>query len=353
MIGIICFNSLRYAQYLYKYSLYFDQNNISYEVLFWNREGEKNELPYNWLNYNEEINSFVPFYKKIFKFIKYVLFLRKKIKERKYNKIIVLTTQTAVPLFTLLLSKYSKKYIYDYRDITYERFLLYRFIVNKIIDNSYFTAISSSGFKQVLKNKSKLIIAHNTRDFEPIKDNPKEKKSPRIRVVYWGMVRQLSFNFTICDLFGRDERFELIYHGAGYHKELFEYCISNGYSNISITGAYNLKEIDSFINHTDIILNAYENDHVQKMATTVKFYDSLRFKIPMIVTSNSHMAKIVTEFNLGFSINWSDVKCLNNLYNSFKSFNWDSYIKNLSVISNEIIRDDKNFYEKLNDFCAD
>lgn len=81
-------------------------------------------------------------------------------------------------------------------------------IIKKIIDSSYFTAISSLGFKEVLGDNEKLIMSHNCSEglvFCPVKKESGEK----IRIVYWGMVRQADFNRRLIDLFGNDSRFEV------------------------------------------------------------------------------------------------------------------------------------------------
>jgi len=351
MIGIVCFNSLRYAQYLFKYTIIFDRLKIPYEVLFWNREGENNDIPSNWIAFNETVNTFIPFYKKIFKFVKFNFFLRKEIKKRKYDRLIILTTPTAISLFTLLLTKFSKRYIYDYRDITYENNPLYKFLVKKLISKASFTTISSEGFKRVIGASKNYVTAHNTRDFNQVSNNTKRCINRPIKVAYWGMVRQPGFNCRICDLFERDSRFLLVYHGAGYHQELINYCKQKNYSRISFTGAYSLNELDVFAQNTDIILNAYENDEIQKLAVTVKFYDSIKYKIPMIVTAGSYMSDIVDEHDLGFSIDWGDDNCLDKLYQLIEKFNWESYFQNVVKYASKIYEDDFLFEQKILKFC--
>lgn len=347
MIGIISFNSLRYYQFLYKYTMIFEKNNIDYEVIFWNREGEKIEKDDNWIHYDYQMNTFQPFYKKLFGFLKYTMYIRKMIKIKKYEKLIVLTTQTAIPLIDILLKKYKNKYIFDYRDITYENFTLYKKNVEKLINNSYFTAISSDGYKDYFGNLDKFILSHNCRDFSLLSIDNNSIKGKFIRVVYWGMVRQLETNYKICDYFGNNNRFELIYHGSGYHTQLKEYCDKNKYENIKITGKYELKDIEEFAKNTDLLLNIYANDKVQKNAMTVKFYDSIQYGIPMIVNKGSYMAKIVEENYLGIVIDLDDKEFLDNLYIKFKKFDMDKYMNNREKIFKKIIKDDEKFEREL------
>ncbi len=81
-----------------------------------------------------------------------LLSFRKVLDEGAYHKAILFTTQAALPMY-LFSSKVRKqiRYIYDYLDLTYEKNPVLKKIIKKIIDSSYFTAISSLGFKEVLE----------------------------------------------------------------------------------------------------------------------------------------------------------------------------------------------------------
>lgn len=351
MIGIICFNSLRYAQFVYKYTDILDKNGITYDVVYWNREGDSVGRGNNWISYAKQINTFQSFYKKIFSFLGFTKFMYKTIEYKKYDKLIVLTSQTAIPLFPLLTTKYKNRYIYDYRDITYENIGFYKYMVNRLIDSSCFTSISSRGFiesKYLNAHDNKFIISHNSRDLTPVQ--VKKTNSDRIRVVYWGQVRQLDFNKKICDYFGNDDRFYLIYHGAGFHEKLQQYVKQKHYKNIMFTGAYTLSDIETFVVNTDFLLNMYENDKQQQPAMTVKFYDALKYGIPMIVSQGSYMSNIVLEHDIGYVVDFDDCDTLNNIYNWYTNIKGD-LTKRMSEIINEIKKDDELFREELIKFC--
>lgn len=352
MIGIISFLSPRYAQFIYKYTEVLEKNKIKYEVIYWNRENVDYGFNSNWIGYEKEINTFQPFYKKILGFIQYTKFMYKKIKERKYDKLIVLTSQTAIPLFPLLIGKYKNKYIYDYRDVTYENIFIYKKIVKMLIDSSFLTAISSEGFKKVLnlKDDKKIILSHNTREFD--KKEIEKTYSDKIRIVYWGMIRQLEFNYKICDLFSNISEIELIYHGAGYDEELKKYCVLNNYKNIKFTGAYMLDEIRNFVENSDFVLNSYENDKQQQPAMTVKYYDSLMYGIPMIVNKNSFMSKKVESKKLGISVDWKNTNEVDEVIEEIKKFDYKEYQKCRTTEIENIKKDDKFFYDKLLHFCV-
>ena len=83
---------------------------------------------------------------------------------------------------------------------------------------------------------------------------------------------------------------------------------------------------------------------------TVKFYDSIRYSIPMIVNSKSYMGKIVEERGLGITVDLEKECDLEILYKKISDFDYKKYTKANEIIYNEILNDDKKFRELLLDF---
>ena len=67
MIGIIGFANLRIMQYLKKYTDILDAENIEYEVVYWNRDGEKETVDFKGtiVPFEYVMNTHQPFCKKI------------------------------------------------------------------------------------------------------------------------------------------------------------------------------------------------------------------------------------------------------------------------------------------------
>lgn len=309
-IALIGFHNLYLMQFLYKYIDILDENNIEYDVIYWDRDmdssikvrtfnGCKIAFQYKMSNYQAK-------HKKILGFVKCLRFMLKTIRKNQYDKMILLTTQTALPLYMLSETVRKTQFIFDYRDITYERNSLCKKIIKKMIEKSEFTAISSQGFKSVLGDSSKFVVSHNTSN---LKSEWKKKQSAsNIRLVYWGMIRQLEFNKKICDAFGNASGFELVYHGEGEDSDLKEYCKRNGYSNVKFTGRYTVDKIPVFASETDILMNMYENDKQQRLAVTVKLYDGIRFGLPMLVSKNSYMEEIMKDNTHVFAMDIDSIK---------------------------------------------
>lgn len=349
-VCIVAFHNLHLMQFLYKYTSILDSENIEYDILYWDRDVDdkipKRKCLGNTIAFRYKMNTYQPKYKKIMGFIHCVLFFRRKILEGNYDKLIFLTTQAIFPLY--LLSKKifkNKKYIYDYRDITYEKIPICKNIIKKMINNSEFTAISSYGFKEVLGESDKFLISHNTigLDYTTLDKKPSDK----LRIVYWGIVRQLEFNKKLCDTLGSNNDTELTYHGEGVTDLLKDYCNEKGYNQIKFTGRYTVDEIESFAENTDILVNLYNNNKIQKLATTVKLYDGIRYGLPMLVTKDSYMDTLMKDNPYVLAIDLETVK-VEDIVSWYLKLDKDKYpySRELEIIK----KDDEVFKERLLDF---
>ena len=355
-IGIIGFCNLNIMQYLYKYTNILDFEGVNYDVIYWNRLGieEKSNFNGNVIPYNHAMNTYQSFYKKIGMFFKYTVFMRKIIRENSYDKLIVLTTQTAIALFGLLCGRYKKKYIFDYRDITKEKkFNLYKKAVNHLIHDSFCTMMSSEGFiKEIgIQDKSRIQIAHNTRLAELSKYKVNLNMGiRRLNVVFWGIIRQLEHNKRVCDLFGNDERFRLVFHGTGVYEELKEYCNQKKYYNILFTGIYYQEDIPFFVKETDILHCIYANDDEQKPAMPVKAYDAIKYRIPILISRGSQ-AEIFFENAPGaFGVDIEKEGVVDEIYNWYRSLNAKDVEETYKVLEERVFNDDIDFEKKLKSF---
>lgn len=348
-IAIIGLHDLYRMQYLYKYTQILDEYKIDYDVIYWNRKPnikikakEFNGKKYEYRFYLDNSTAKI---KKIIPYIKCLCFTWKILNSNNYKKYILLTTQTAVPLFLMLLLCLSKKkYIYDYRDITFENYKLWKFVVRWIIDNSYFTSISSLGFKSILGDSPKYIMSHNINTKIYQIQSKGVRNNNKIVLSYWGGIRQINYIKRLCKFFANDTRLIIHFYGEGPVGELEDYCKENYIDNIFFFGRYTTDEIENFARNTDILLNLYENDRKQELALTVKLYDAIKYNLPMLVTSNSYMDKIFKDNCAVMSIDVEKNNCneIVNWYRNLKS--------NISYyeIEREIIKNDENiFKEKL------
>lgn len=358
MIAIIGFNDLNIMQYLNKYTNILDAEDICYDVIWWNRSGINNNVTFkgNSISFNFKMNTYQPFYMKIRGFLKYAAFARNVIKQKKYNKLIVLTTQTAIPLYDLLTKQYTGRFIYDYRDLTKEKkSKFYTLMIRNLFQKSRYTMISSKGFLPEIgiTDNETILMAHNTQKIcQKSNYQAKKNSSEPLRIVYWGMVRQIKHNKLLCDCFGNDKRFELTYHGDGFYKELRAYCQKKGYQNITFTGKYTLADIPKFINNTDILNCIYENDLNTKPTLAVKFYDAIHYRLPILVSSGSYLSEFSRQCSGVKNIN---IKCreMDTVYSWYKQLDIYKLEKDYENIENKIYQDDIIFSQKFIEFIKE
>ena len=360
MIGIIGFNDLHLLQFLNKYTNILDKNGITdYEVIFWNRSAVdyKKSFEGQAIAYDVPLDTYLPFHKKIFAFMGYKRFLNKTIKSRKYDKLIILTSQSAIPLYKQLNGKYRNRFVYDYRDITKEtESKIYHRMVLNLINASYCTMMSSLGFLEELgiPLDNHIILAHNTQKICSHSDYfPSISYDSPIRITFWGMVRQPEFNCMFCDAFGNDARFSITYHGEGFYKHIQEYCKGKGYKNISFTGRYTMDQIPSFAENTDIIHCVYEykNDVRMKTALQVKLYDAIKYRKPLLLNKGSYVSEYVNNETIALSLDVEGEKNIaDEVYNWFCGLHSDALDKSFEKKKKKVYQDDMIFENKLYEF---
>lgn len=286
--------------YSKKYIEILEKNSIEYDMIYWNRSGisesDKHMIPFDY-----PLNTYSSRISKIKGYIKYRQFVLKYLNSEEYDKVVFLTTQAMVFFFPVALTKYCHKYIFDYRDETYESNKFYKFIVQMCIRNSYKVTISSPGFIKIFDTSysDKFVLCHNKKDNT---DSIIVKKVPsdKIRITYWGQIRLPEYFIKIIDVFKNDSRFELSFHGEGSAESMIKYVDENKVTNVSFTGRFNQADIYKFASETDVLMNCYPNNSYQRQALTVKMYEGISFGIPMLLQKDSFMSKYLKENDYPF-----------------------------------------------------
>lgn len=357
-VGVIIFGDLRLCPYIRKYVETLEKEKVDYDIILWNRiQGEDNSQFFNAKIHEYKGNlSGRSRIAKIKHFIAYRRFIKRIIKQEKYDKLIVMPTMTAVLLAGLLDKKYNKNYIFDYRDVTYEKYTFYKNIVKKIVKNSYFTAISSPGFKKVIGDNENMYIAHNF-NYSDIENGIKERdfvSKNKINVCFIGMIREYDMMQRMLEIFGGDERFNLVIHGDG---DLFEEVksISQKYTNVVMTGKFIYKDKPRLLKDMDMLAYFYPTTAVNMYAIANKFYDGMIFKIPTIGNRETYSGKMIKELNVGCNINLNDSNEkirdeIFDYYNSIDSADFNSCANNYIQ---SVLTDDKAYIDKIKEFIRE
>lgn len=328
-ILIIGFAKIKYMPYLDLYLENLNTKKHEVHLVYWNRD-EKQEnlnsvqsLKLHEFKCNQEDE--VAKISKVKSFLKFKKYVKEVLKEE-FDFVIVLQTVTAVLLFDILVSKRFKgNYIFDYRDYTYEKIKPYKYLVDKLVENSRATFVSSPGFLKNLPESEKIKCVHNVLS-EDLRFSQNEKlnktHSEKIRIGFWGFLREESVNLEIIKKISQDQRFELHYYGREQKTacNLKDYVSKNQIKNVFFHGEYNPEEKYEFLKNTDIIHNIYFEDSMM-LAMSNKYYDGIIFKLPQLVAKGSFMADEVEKKGLGVVVNPYSESFTQDVYSYFEDLN--------------------------------
>ncbi|HPU40907.1 hypothetical protein ABCY62_12380 [Acetivibrio clariflavus] len=356
MIGIVFIGDLKYCPYLAKYTNILDREKQEYEVLFWNREANSSRYADNYLSFNLKSKLNKSPIRKILDFMRYARWLNRKIKERAYDKIIVLSTLSGIIIFNLLTRKYKNKYIYDIRDYSYEHNKIFYWLEKKLIFNSYFTCISSEAFREFLPKNYNYKTVHNFNPKEISREYSFVKKEygETLNLVWIGTVRYFEHQRQIIDKLKEDPRFNLIYHGSGPDLEKFKkYCESNNIKGVTFTGEYNNLEKPMLLKNADILNNSYKSNKDEKIkyAVSNKYYDGLIYKIPQLVETGTYKHKRVEAAKIGIGLDPNDKNFADKLYEYYFSIDEKQFNDSCNNNLNDILKEDEIYVQKILEFA--
>jgi hypothetical protein len=345
-IAIISLSNIYLTPYINKYK---QEVNAQMDLIYWDRHNIEETL--------DNINL-IPFKlfipensSKITKLRGYFHFRRfaiKRLKSGNYDGVILLQSIIGVLLSLFILKKYKKKYILDIRDYTYEMNKIYFTIEKKIIENSFFTAISSSGFKHFLPAYD-YVLTHNI-TFIDKKLPQKTKESEKIVISYIGLIRFLDICMKTIDIFKNDDRFILKFIGEG-SQLLTQYCEINQVDNVVLIERFKPEETIDLYNDASIIYNLYGNSTpLVRYALSNKLYYAAQLVKPIAVQSDTYMAQISKEFNFGIEFNLEHHNLPDEIFEQYHKMNFEKMNFGCKIFLTQIKEDEEKYYQKIRDF---
>ncbi len=351
---IVLGSNIHWAPYYYRYEKEFNNLKIEFDLLIWNREGisektnAKSRYEFKWKDKSDNGNPL-----KVLKFVFFCRFVKRVIKLNKYNKIIFLGTHGCAPVFLskFLKKKYSKKYWIDIRDYTYEWFKLFYGFEKISILNSHTTVISSPEYTAFLPKHNFFIMHNIDPNIEMFEQRFSHKEDPdsKIRISFIGNVRYYEQNKKLLSLLKNDNRFVVQFFGNG-SETLKDFCKKNNILNVDFYGKFNQLDTIKFYEKTDIINNVYGNDNLNlKIALSNKLYYAVFFKIPVLVSDNTYMERLIHEYGIGFSFNDDDIFA-DELYKWYNKLDKKSLNKRFNILKNKFIKEDSAAVSRLREF---
>lgn len=342
-IALICPSNLLYMPYVKNYKRVLDANKIVYDTIYWDRLHSELEGMDPLVYRDQKIGH--P--RNVIDYFKYKSFVEKKIKAKKYDKVIVFGIQLAFFL-RKLLKKYKGQFILDIRD--YNKILKY-FNIEKIIKDSSFTVLSSEGFKDWLPKDGNYIINHNTRITNKQYEDSIIKSDGLLNISYIGTLRDLEVNINLIKSLKNNPKFNLNYHGEGIiNKDIKSYLIDQQINNVRVTGGYKEDEEAELYRQSQFINVLIPNTDINSQTLLPnRLYNAVIFGKPILAINGTYLAKLVSENNLGLVINTFD-DLDKEIQNYLDSFNGISYSENRDAFLEKVINENEVFQKLLSEF---
>lgn len=345
---------MKYMPYAHFYLDNIDWKAHELHVAYWNRDEKEEDLSqFEGLHLHEFRKYMVndaPLKTKLRLFYSFRKFCIKILKQNEFDYIIVLHSIPAVVLYDWLTKRYAGRYIFDYRDSTYEpRVDFFKKMVGNIIRSSNISFTSSDGFRIYYPDdvQNKILTTHNLlEDSLNHREYPKTP-SDKIRIAFWGFIRQAEFDRVIINRISRDTRFELHFYGREQKDALAikEYVAEQKIENVFFHGEYMPNDRYEFVRNTDIIHNMFSYTNMLP-AMGNKYYDGIIFRIPQICFPGSQMSKMCETAGIGVSLDPRKEDFCDKLYSYYQSLNRSAFNQNCDTELDRVL-DEYNKGRKL------
>lgn len=338
---------------VYKEAKYIAEKGNEVEILCWDRENAFIDKPIENLGKIKVVRFFGKSkygsgIKQIFKLLHFKDECRKYLKSNKINYDYIHCHDLDGMLVGYLLHKRKEKMIFDmhefYNSGSYAKiYFLIKILINFLQDKSY--KIIHVNNKQVENmkesNKQKLIYLPNYPElskFEKVKHIADEK----LRVTYAGYVRHWVPMSNLIKAGMNIENVKISIHGSGEAlNKLIE--LSRNSENIEITGAYTHEQILDFYAESDVVYIVYNQGNLNdENALPTKFFEAIITGNPVIVSKNSLLEKKVNEYDIGFSVDGTDIEDIKQLLVKIRDNKdlIDEKRKSIEKIKNKFIWED-------------
>lgn len=350
-IALILPGSIWYAPYVRNYTRIFDVHKVEYALISWNREGDDQPegFQYNIKCDNGHGSASLSSYKG------YIDFIKKTIREQNFNRLIIFGPQLTCLLSTYLLRHFRYRYMIDYRDLSIEQKIGFKQLFSFLLKYSCANVISSPGFKRCLP-KSMYYISHNFNERtvkEVLKRSDGDSKfniETGIEVLTIGAIRDYSSNIEVTKALANKEGFTLKFvgRGQGTVERLISYCNEVNANNVSFVGSYNKSEEAGYVKSSTFMNIFYPRVITHDTALSNRFYNSLIYRKPMIVTKDTCQGDYAERYGVGLAL--TDCSNLVNNLQDFLNHDYADYVQRCNCLLREFLKDQELFEKAVFDF---
>lgn len=352
-IGLILPGNIWFSPYVTIYTKILNDNKIEYDLISWNRDGRDLKMGYQ---YDDRIDNTASRLKKLLSYIRYCSFIKKTVKRNNYDKLIVFGPQIGIFISNFLKKNYKNKYIFDYRDLSIEQNVFFKYPFIEVLKNSYVNVVSSPGFISCLPDGFDYILSHNF-NIELVRqvlcDNtsitlPKDN----ICVLTIGGIRDYSSNIEIVKSLSNKEGFVMQFVGKGYAADLIkDYVITHNIANVEFEGYYPKEKEGGYIQNASFLNIFYPRKLSHDTALSNRFYNALIYRRPMIVTKGTTQGDYIEQYQLGLSIEDGDNLEMK-IRNFLSTLNDDIFSNRCNDLLLLFMKDYNKFEGKIHDFLV-
>lgn len=346
-VALIVPNNIWVSPYLSIYTRLLDEMGVEYDTISWNREGRKESGIQ--FQYREESRNPIAV---LWAYQKYASFLKETIIRNNYEKLVVFTPQVGIFLSSFLEKWYKGRYIFDYRDLSLEQKPIFTRKFRKVLSNSFANVISSPGFKRYLPQGFEYLVSHNFNVNlvkEALAEDAKNYNGDSISILTIGALRT-DMNREVMDAVGNVSGIEMSFVGKGIAAEYLEnYAKDKGYKNVMFTGFYKKEEEPVIYRQHAFVNIVYPLIPSHISALSNRFYNSLIYKRPMIVTRETVQGDYAEQFGIGLVID--DCENLDVKLNEYiKNIDFNRYSNQCNILLEKFLKDNDKFEEMVISF---
>ena len=278
--------------------------------------------------------------------------LKRIIEDGHYTHLVIVNTILAMLLRNVLLKHFKNRYVLDIRDYKCETLPGYQFFLKEIIDNSFFTTISSDGFRKFLPQSSKIISNHNITNLKSAFKLPSlcENKA-HVNIGFFGYIRYKCENEILIRKLGGNNRFSLFYRGIYSESCRIDREQNLKYDNVTYGGPFKNADKPELYKCVDMIHSIYGNEELATSALLPnRLYDAVIFKKPLLASPHTYLAQVVETYNLGVILNPEDPNFMPILNKYVNSFNEQKFLSGSNEFLGLVNSQQKLFLDKIREF---
>ena len=328
-------------------------NNINYDLFLWDRDNNKplEQIENKYIFHHKCVFGGGKL-QKIYPMYQYQKHLRNIIKKNKYTHLVIINTLASVMISDLLLNSYKNKYIMDIRDYTYEKLIIYKMLVDRLIDYSFFSTISSKGFYRFINKNNKIMVNHNISNVLNVENLVALDSKKNNIIGFVGSIRYKKENIALINSLKDSSHYKLKYVGPFVSDcNLKDFCLANNIKNVDFMGSFNNDDKPKIYKDIDIINSIYGQGSLEvTTAIPNRYYDALIYKKPIIASKGTYLGELVENNNLGIVVDVfnDDIKKLLDKY--IVDFDSNMFMECCNKELQNVVEEQKCFIKSINIF---